>query len=157
MLYVILLQDGVYHIQVDGRHMDVHINTDGHQLRALGAPEVELQMAPKPNTWACWDIQISNPNRAFQALISQTVMSWKRFLWSEYVMQKDPAKIDSIWSKQSRRKRCNQWISRKTQNNRSNLVSFTISKSIKLLLWARIALYGVREGSKVPQYSEPVP
>lgn len=50
MLDVTLLQDGVHHIQVHGGHMDVHINVDGHHLRALGAPEVDLQMAPKSNT-----------------------------------------------------------------------------------------------------------
>lgn len=50
MRHVILLQDGVHHIQVHGRHTDVHVNVDGHQLSALGPPEVDLQMAPKSNT-----------------------------------------------------------------------------------------------------------
>lgn len=50
MLNVTLLQDGVHHVEVDGRHTDVHVNVNGHLLSALRAPEVDLQMAPKPNT-----------------------------------------------------------------------------------------------------------
>lgn len=50
MLHVILLQDGVDHIQVHGRDVDVHIDVDGNQLSTLGPPEVDLQMAPKTNT-----------------------------------------------------------------------------------------------------------
>lgn len=50
VLNATLLQDGVHHIEVDGRHTDVHINVNGHQLSAVGAPEVDLEMAPKTNT-----------------------------------------------------------------------------------------------------------
>lgn len=50
VLHVMLLQDGVHHIHVHGRHMDVHINVDGHQFSTVRAPEIDLQMAPKPNT-----------------------------------------------------------------------------------------------------------
>lgn len=50
MLHVTLLQGGVHHIQIHGGHADVHVNVDVHQLSALGAPEVDLQMAAKSNT-----------------------------------------------------------------------------------------------------------
>ena len=49
-LHVTLLQHGADQIQVGGRHVDVHINVDGHQLSAVGAPEVDLQGAPQANT-----------------------------------------------------------------------------------------------------------
>lgn len=55
---VTLLQDGVHHIEVHGRHTDVHIDVDSHQLRGLGSPEVDLQMAAKSNTWAYWNVQM---------------------------------------------------------------------------------------------------
>lgn len=53
VLHVTLMQEGVHHIKVHGGHMDVNIDVDGHRLSTLGAPEVNLQMAPKTNTWAC--------------------------------------------------------------------------------------------------------
>ena len=45
-LHVALLQHGADQVQVGGWHVDVHIDVDGHQLSAVGAPEVHLQGAP---------------------------------------------------------------------------------------------------------------
>ena len=45
-LHVALLQHGADQVQVGGRHVDVHVDVDGHQLSAVGAPEVHLQGAP---------------------------------------------------------------------------------------------------------------
>lgn len=50
VLHVILLQDGVHHIEVLGGHMDVHVSVDGYHLSTVRVPEIYLQMAPKPNT-----------------------------------------------------------------------------------------------------------
>lgn len=50
MLHVTLLQQGVQHVEVDGRYADVHISADGHNLSTLGAPEINLQMAPEENS-----------------------------------------------------------------------------------------------------------
>lgn len=81
VLHLSLLQDGVHHIEVHGRHMDVHINVNGHLFRTLRAPEIDLQMTPKPNTWACWDTRIWNLNTAFQPFIWLTGISWNTFYW----------------------------------------------------------------------------
>ena len=58
VLHAALLQQGVHHVSMDGIHMDVHVNVDGHQLRALGPPEVNLQMAPQTNTSVQQSIRI---------------------------------------------------------------------------------------------------
>lgn len=50
MIHITLLQDGVHHIKVHCRDMNVHINVNSHQLRVLRLPEVDLQMAPNSNT-----------------------------------------------------------------------------------------------------------
>lgn len=42
VLHVTLLQNGVHHIKVHCRYVDVHIFSDGHQLRAFRPPEVDL-------------------------------------------------------------------------------------------------------------------
>lgn len=50
MRHAALTQGGVHDGEVPGGHPNVHIDVDRHQLRAVRAPEVHLQMAPKPNT-----------------------------------------------------------------------------------------------------------
>lgn len=50
VLHAALTQGGVHEGEVPGGHTDVHIDVDSHQLRAVRAPEVHLQVAPKPNT-----------------------------------------------------------------------------------------------------------
>lgn len=50
MRHAALTQGGVHDGEVSGGHPNVHIDVDRHQLRAVRAPEVHLQMAPKPNT-----------------------------------------------------------------------------------------------------------
>lgn len=50
VLHVTLLQDGGHQSEVPGRHTDVHVDVDGHLFITLRAPEIDLQMAPKPNT-----------------------------------------------------------------------------------------------------------
>lgn len=49
MLHVTLLQAGVHYSKVPGRHMEVHIDINGHHFNILRAPEIELQ-TPKPKS-----------------------------------------------------------------------------------------------------------
>jgi len=49
-LHVALLQHGADQLQVGGGHVDVHVDVDGHQVGAVGAPEVHLQGVTQTNT-----------------------------------------------------------------------------------------------------------